>query len=105
MVFVDCRLTERKTRNPSKTKVSVNETSLLSDLVKKAIRRFVASTNGGTCTDDDTEAAAYKRVKSVSCNGCDLTEYQTDPDATLSAMNSSDTPIFKKGIDIMLTPN
>jgi len=101
MIFIDLRISVRKGAAPSKTKLLVGEEELLIAVTKKAIGRYVD--NNVECTDDaDT---AFNRIKSVSCNNSDLTEYNVDdPAATLSAMNSVDTPIFEKGIDIILTP-
>ena len=101
MIFIDLRISVRKGGAPSKTKLLVGEEVLLIAVTKKAIGRYVD--NNVECTDDaDT---TFNRIKSVSCNNSDLTEYNVDdPAATLSAMNSVDTPIFEKGIDIILTP-
>lgn len=97
MVFLDCRFIERKGATPSKTKLVVNEEELLINAVKKAVGKFV----NGTATED--VEGVFNRITSVMCNGSNLTEFMIDdPDFTLHGMNSTDTPIFKMGIDIAL---
>ena len=99
LVFLDCRVVERKGATPSKTKLFVNEEELLSNAVKKAVGKYI----NGTATEDIDNV--FNRIKSVTCNGSDLTEFTIDdPDYKLRAMNSTDTPIFEMGIDILLTP-
>ena len=99
MVFLDCRFIERKGATPSKTKLVVNEEELLINAVKKAVGKFV----NGTATED--VEGVFNRITSVMCNGSNLTEFMIDdPDFTLHGMNSTDTPIFKMGIDSALKP-
>ena len=106
MVFVDCQLTERKGGKASKTKLFVKENELLLNVVKTAIAKF--TTNEGAA--DETELASkllstFNRVKTASFNESDLTDFVIDdPAATLIAMESTDTPIFMKGIDALLSP-
>ena len=76
----------------------VNEEELLINAVKKAVGKY----NNGTATEDIDNV--FNRIKSVTCNGSDLTDFIIDdPDYKLHTMNSTNTPIFKKGIDILLT--
>ena len=95
MVFVDCRV--RWTA--SLVKLMLKEEDLLIVAVNKAISKFIGS------TDVEHINEAFKRIKAVTCNGCDLSELIIDdPEYNLHAMNSKSTPIFDKGIDILLSP-
>ena len=67
-----------------------------------AAGKYVNNVNSTATEDVDN---AFNRVKSVTCNGSDLTDFVIDDhNCYLGAMNSPDTPIFKMGIDILLTP-
>ena len=108
MVFIGCRLTDRKGGSVWKAKLSANkEVDLLSDFVRRGIRRFRKKDAGVESAEEEDAAVeeAFSRVSSVSCDGCDLTDLLKDPNATLDALNSSDTPIFASGIDIRLLLN
>jgi hypothetical protein len=101
MVFIDCRITERKGRSPALTKLMVHEEELLINVVKKAIGKFLNINHDNSEEVDN----AFNRLKDVSCNGCSLIDFTIDdPSATLIAMDSSDTRIFTKGIDLVLSP-
>ena len=77
----------------------LKEENLLIVAVNKAISKFIGS------TDVEHINEAFKRIKAVTCNGCDLSELIIDdPEYNLHAMNSKSTPIFDKGIDILLSP-
>ena len=74
--------------------------------MKSALKRF--RKNDAPIESVEVENAevekAFKCVKSVSCNQSDLTEFITNPAASLEALNSPDTPLFKLGMDIILSP-
>ena len=100
MLFLDCRITDRKGRSPALTKLMVNEEELLINAVKKAIGKFIRANHNNSEEVDD----AFNRLKDVLCNGCSLIDFAIDDiSATLTAMDSGDTPIFRKGIDILLS--
>ena len=98
-VFLACRIIERKGGAASLTKLIVKEEDLLIVTINKALSKFIKSTDVTHINE------AFNRIKGVTCNGCNLSELLIDdPDYNLLAMNSNDTPIFKKGIDIILKP-
>ena len=108
MVFIGCRLTDRKGGSVWKAKLSANkEVNLLSNFVRRGIRRFRKKEVGVESAEEEDAAVedTLSRVSSVSCDGYDLTDLLKDPTATLDALNSSDTPIFASGIDIRLLLN
>ena len=99
MVFVDCRVLERKGGTASLIKLLVKEEELLINIVNKAISKLIKSTNIEHIND------AFKRIKAITCNGCNLSDFLIDEaDCNLHALNSSATPIFDKGIDVVLSP-
>ena len=99
VVFVDCRIIERKGATALKTKLIVNEEELLIKAVRNAVGKYANST---AAEDIDR---VFNLIKSVTCDGSDLTDFLIyDTNCNLDAMNSTDTPIFKKGIDILLSP-
>lgn len=106
VVFIGCRLTERKGGSALKAKLPAKKDDLLIDLVKKALRRFRKKDAGleSMQVEDAEVEKAFLRVTSVSCDGCDLTDLVRDPAASLEALNSHDTPLFSSGIDIFLPP-
>ena len=104
MVFVNVRFNERKGGKPSKTKLLVDEYELLPNVMRQALGRFINNERLINNNSDDDVESAYKCIKVVSCNGNDLTKSVNNPDATLSAMNSYDTQMFKRGLDILLSP-
>ena len=98
MVFVDCRVYERKGETATLVKLFVKEDELLIIVVNKAISDVF------NITDTKHINEAFKRIKAVSCNGCPLSDFVIDnPEYNLHAMNSASTPIFDKGIDILLS--
>ena len=107
VVFIGCRLTERKGGTTWKAKVPAKkEEDLLSDFVKSGIRRFRKKDEGveSVLEEDAAVGEAFSRVTSVTCAGYDLTDLLQDPAASLAALNSDDTPIFSAGISIHLSP-
>ena len=99
MVFLDCRLLERKGGTTSLVKLLVKEEDLLIVTVNKAISKFIKSTNVKHVNE------TFKRIKNVTCNRCSLVDFIIDDnDFNLHALNSHSTPIFDKGIDILLSP-
>ena len=98
MVFVDCRVYGHKGGTATLVKLFVKEEELLIIVVNKAISDVF------NITDTKHINEAFKRTKAVSCNGCPLSDFVIDnPDYNLHAMNSASTPIFDKGIDILLS--
>ena len=98
LVFLDCRFIEWNGDTPSKTKLFVNAEELLIKAVKKSVRNNVNSTS----TEDIDKN--FNRINSVACDGSDLTKFMIDdPNCKLCAMNSTDSPIFNMGIDVLLT--
>ena len=65
--------------------------------MRQALGRFINNERLINNNSDDDVESAYKRIKVVLCNESDSTEFVDNPDATLSAMNSNDTPILKRG--------
>ena len=108
VVFIGCRLTERKGGPTWKAKLPAKkeENYLLSDFVKSGIRRFRKKDEGveSILEEDAAVDEAFSRVTSVSCDGYDLTDLLHDPAASLEALNSRDSPIFAAGISIHLPP-
>ena len=99
VVFIDCRLTERKCGTASLVKLVAKEEELLIVTVNKAISKFINN------TDAKHVSEAFKRIKDVTCNDCSLSDFIVDAkEFNLHALNSKSTPIFDKGIDITLTP-
>ena len=103
MVFIDCRLFERKGGKPSKTKVSAKETDLLKDIVRRAIEKLLKRETQVEQLDPADLDLAIKRIKNVSCNEYALIEFLNDPDASIKELNSEDRDIFWKGLDIEFT--
>ena len=68
MVFVDCRVLERKGGTASLIKLLVKEEELLINIVNKAISKLIKSTNIEHIND------AFKRIKAVTCNGCNFVD-------------------------------
>jgi len=89
-----------------KVKLPADENDLLHDFVKRAVRRFRKKDAGVESLEvEDAEVEkAFRRVSSVTCEGYDLSEYVHNPAASLHDLNSTDTPIFSSGIDILLPP-
>ena len=105
MAFVDFRLTERKGGKASKTKLFVKENELLLNVVKTAIAK--STTNEGAADEKELASkllSTFNRIKNASCNESDLTDFVIDyPTTTLIAIDVTDTPIFTKGVDILLS--
>ena len=99
MVFVDCRLIERKGGKVFKKKVLAIPEHLLGTIVKKSIDAFLGK-DDRTILDDCVDGA-MKRIQSISCNDSDITEYVDEP---IRDLDSTDSPIFKSGLDIVLSP-
>jgi hypothetical protein len=105
MLFIGCRLTERKGSTALKAKIPAKKEDLLCDFVRRAIRRFCKKDPGVETlqVEDAAVDEAFKRVTVVSCVGYDLTDLVQNPAASLEALNSNDTPLFTSGIDIYLS--
>ena len=101
MLFIGCRLTERKGSAALKAKIPAKKEDLLCDFVRRAIRRFCKKDAGVETlqVEDAAVDEAFKRVTVVSCVGYDLTDLVQNPAASLEALNSNDTPLFTSGID------
>ena len=93
MLFVDCRITDRKGRSPALTKLMVNEEELLINAVKKAIGKFIRANHNNSEEVDD----AFNRLKDVLCNGCSLIDFAIDDiSATLTAMDASGYAVMRR---------
>ena len=92
-------MVERKNATASLVKLMLKEEELLIVAVNKAVSKFIGSTDVKHIND------AFKRIKADTCNGCNLSDFLIDEsDCNLHALNSKSTPIFDKGIDILLSP-
>jgi hypothetical protein len=108
VVFVDVRFYEDKRGINDiryRAKVASSTAHQLNDVIKKAAGSLVKHISEGGEDDtvgDDAVDSVLKRIKKVSCNGMDLSDFVNDPSATLQLLNSNDSPIFTKGLDIHL---
>ena len=73
------------------------EDERLFDITKDSIKQALGINN------EDLENGA-KLMKAISCNDCDLTGLISHPKSTLGSLDSNDTPIFRRGLDIILPP-
>lgn len=100
MPFIDFRFRQRKGANPFKLKVYAEEDDLLLHTVKSALNQLIKKEE---CDHDDADTA-FKFVKMVSCCASELDDLLSHPKSTIDKLNSSDTPILTKGIDVLLPP-
>lgn len=73
--------------------------------MKKGVQKLLDKQQGKDATDDDVDAAV-ERIEAITTNtsdpgACDLLEFLKEPE-TLKDLDSDDTPIMSKGIDILL---
>ena len=97
VLFLDCQIIERKGGTKSVTKLMVKEEELLIVDINKAIIELI------NITDINHVNEAFKRVKAVTCNSCNISDFIIDDlDCNLLAMDSNGTHVFKKEIDIII---
>lgn len=106
-VFIDLRFFESRETAVAKykTKVISKKGDLLLTVVKKGVEELIKIE--GTHATDNAADAAIGRIQAITTNNVDpvasdLMKFLQVPEATLEALDSNDTPILMKGIDIHL---
>ncbi len=107
-VFIDLRFFESRETAVAKykTKVISKKSDHLLTVVKKGVEELI-KIEGNHATDNNAVDAAIGRIQAITTNNVDpvasdLMKFLQVSEATLEALNSNDTPIFMKGIDIHL---
>ncbi len=110
VAYISIRLYENADRPETKkfrTLVCSDDSDRLSKIVKEGVRKYLVEINSGDDVDDDAVDRAVKSIRKMTCGTADpsainLVQFINDPRATLALLDTNDSPIIDKGLDIYM---
>ena len=100
MPFVDICVKERKGGSIAKFKVKAKGTDSLKKVITEAINKYLRRADS-----EELPSVAFGRIKSVQCKDYNFEDDDLEePEATITALNSDNTPIESAGFSIELNP-